>query len=229
MRRATVFIGLASTLALSACVVAPPPGPSVMATPGQGKDFQAFQQDDGFCRQVATQQTGGMSPAQAANNSAVGSAVAGTALGAAAGAAIGAAAGGGPGAGAGAAIGAASGLLLGSSAGIGAAQASGAGMQQRYDMVYAQCMASKGDSVQAPPSGYAAGYGAAPYGYAAAPAYAYPPPVLPLCLWLRPGLLRPGGRDRCGRRLGLGWRLARRLGRRLAPLSTAVRRRPSRV
>ena len=73
MRRATVFIGLASTLALSACVVAPPPGPSVMATPGQGKDFQAFQQDDGFCRQVATQQTGGMSPQIAANNSAVGS------------------------------------------------------------------------------------------------------------------------------------------------------------
>ena len=52
MRRAPIFIGLASTVALSACVVAPPPGPSVMATPGQGKDFAAFQQDDGFCRQV---------------------------------------------------------------------------------------------------------------------------------------------------------------------------------
>ena len=84
MRRAPVFIGLASALALGGCVVAPPPGPSVMATPGQGKDIQAFQQDDGFCRQVASQQSGGMSPTQAANNSAVGSAVAGTAVGAAA-------------------------------------------------------------------------------------------------------------------------------------------------
>ncbi|HEY3845934.1 MAG TPA: glycine zipper family protein [Acetobacteraceae bacterium] len=173
MRRAPVFIGLASTLALSACVVPPPPGPSVMAMPGQGKTFEVFQQDDGYCRQAATAQTGGASPAVAANNSAVGSAVAGTALGAAAGAAIGAAAGGGPGAGAGAAIGAASGLLLGSSAGVGAAQVSAAGVQQRYDMVYAQCMASKGDTVQGPPSGYAAGY--AP-GYAYPAGYAYPPP-----------------------------------------------------
>ena len=220
MRRATVFIGLASTLALSACVVPPPPGPSVMATPGQGKDFAAFQQDDGFCRQVATQQTGGMSPAVAANNSAVGSAVVGTALGAAAGAAIGAAAGGGPGAGAGAAIGAASGLLVGSSAGVGAAQASAAGVQQRYDMVYAQCMASKGDNVQGPPAGYAAGYGAPPYGYAPAP-YAYPPPVLPVRLRLRPGLYRPVYCSRRGRWLGVGRWLGRWLARWVAPLTLA--------
>ncbi len=190
MRRAPVCIGLASTLALSACVMAPPPGPSVMATPGQGKDFQAFQQDDGFCRQVATQQTGGMSPAVAANNSAVGSAVVGTALGAAAGAAIGAAAGGGPGAGAGAAIGAASGLLVGSSAGVGTAQASAAGVQQRYDMVYAQCMASKGDAVQSAPAGYAAGYGAPAYGYGPPP-YAYPPPYYPYAYGYAPAYFGP--------------------------------------
>ena len=122
MRRATVLIGLASTLALGACAVAPPPGPSVMAMPGQGKSFEAFQQDDGYCRQAAAVSTGGASPAVAATNSAVGSAVLGTALGAATGAAIGAAAGGGPGAGVGAAVGGATGLLFGSSAGVGAAQ-----------------------------------------------------------------------------------------------------------
>ena len=210
MRRAPVFVGLASTLALSACVVAPPPGPSVMATPGQGKDFATFQQDDGFCRQVATQQTGGMSPQVAANNSGVASAVTGTALGAAAGAAIGAAAGGGPGAGVGAAIGAASGLLVGSSAGIGAAQASGAGMQQRYDMVYAQCMASKGDTVQGPPAGYAGGYGAAPYGYPVA-GYAPPPAYYPYAYGYGPGWYGPsvaiglGGGWGWGGGWGGGW------------------------
>src|SRR5271156_1006391 len=103
MARAISALGVVSVLALSACAVAPPQGPSVMALPQQGKPFEAFQQDDAICRGFATQQTGGASAAQAANNSAVGSAVVGTALGAATGAAIGAAAGG---AGVGAAIGA---------------------------------------------------------------------------------------------------------------------------
>ncbi|HVC60166.1 MAG TPA: glycine zipper family protein [Acetobacteraceae bacterium] len=170
MRRATVFVGLASTLALGACAVAPPPGPSVMAMPGQGKNYAAFQQDDAICRQAATVQTGGASPAVAANNSAVGSAVLGTALGAAAGAALGSVSGA---MGAGAAIGGATGLLAGSAIGAGNAQAAGADVQQRYDMVYAQCMTAKGNTVQSAPPGYAAGY--VP-GYAYAPAYAYPPP-----------------------------------------------------
>ncbi|HZB89922.1 MAG TPA: glycine zipper family protein, partial [Stellaceae bacterium] len=84
---------LAGTLALGACAVAPPTGPSVMALPAQGKSFEAFQQDDGVCRQFASQQIGYGSPAAAATTSAVNSAAAGTVLGAAAGAAIGAAAG----------------------------------------------------------------------------------------------------------------------------------------
>ena len=83
-------------------------------------------------------------PAQAANNSAVGSAVVGTALGAAAGAALGSIGGA---VGAGAAVGGATGLLAGSAIGAGNAQASGAAVQQRYDMTYTQCMVSKGDTV----------------------------------------------------------------------------------
>ena len=107
MNRVVILLAPGIALALDACVVPPPPGPSVMALPGQGKNFEAFQQDDVFCRQYAWQQTGGASPGAAASQSAVGSAVVGTALGAATGAAIGAASGA---AGAGAAIGAGAGL-----------------------------------------------------------------------------------------------------------------------
>ena len=91
MRRIISFAALAAPIALGACVVPPPAGPTVLAMPPQGKPLEAFQQDDATCRGWATQQTGGVQPAQAATDSAVGSAVVGTALGAAAGAAIGAA------------------------------------------------------------------------------------------------------------------------------------------
>jgi len=158
MRRIIPFAALAAPIALGACVVAPPAGPSVTAMPGQGKSFEAFQQDDGQCRGWATQQTGGAQPGQAASDSAVGSAVVGTALGAAAGAAIGSAVGA---VGAGAAIGGATGLLMGSAAGAGNAQASAGNIQYRYDQAYAQCMSAKGDSVQMPQPAYAGGYGPA--------------------------------------------------------------------
>lgn len=172
MRRVTALIGLVSTVALSACAVAPPQGPAVVAMPGQGKDFAAFQQDDAMCRQYASGQTGGVSAAQAGTNAAVGSALLGTALGAAAGAALGSV---GAAAGAGAAIGGATGLLLGSSIGAGNAEASQAGLQQRYDVSYAQCMTARGNSVQAPPPSYAAAYPYAdPYAYAP-PYYGYGP------------------------------------------------------
>ena len=172
MRRIVTFVMPTAALALSACAVAPPPGPSVMALPGEGKNFQAFQQDDVACRQYASQQTGGASPDVAATNSAVGSAVVGTALGAAAGAAIGSVGGA---AGAGAAIGGATGLLAGSAVGANNAAAAYGGVQQAYDVSYTQCMTAHGDTVQAPPTGYAAypypypypyPYSAYPYGYA---------------------------------------------------------------
>src|ERR1700760_92355 len=160
MTRAMPALGVVSVLALSACAVAPPQGPSVMALPAQGKSFEAFQQDDVACRGFGTQQTGGAWAAQAANNSAVGSAVLGTALGAGLGAALGSVGGA---VGAGAAIGGATGLLAGRAVGARNSQGAGANVQGRYDTAYTQCMYSRGDTVQGAPSGYAAGYG---YGYA---------------------------------------------------------------
>jgi hypothetical protein len=179
MNRALSAIGLVSVVALSACAVAPPQGPTVMALPAQGKSFEAFQADDGICRGFASQQTGGASAAQAANNSAVGSAVLGTALGAGIGAALGSVGGA---VGAGAAIGGATGLLAGSAIGAGNAQAAGGNVQARYDTAYTQCMYSKGDTVQSAPGGYASGYGY-PYGpgyypYAYGPAYYGAPAVV---------------------------------------------------
>jgi len=163
MTRAISALGAVSILALSACAVAPPQGPTVMALPQQGKPFEVFQQDDATCRGYASQQTGGASAAQAANNSAVGSAVVGTALGAAAGAALGSVGGA---VGAGAAIGGATGLLAGSAIGANNAQYAGGNVQARYDTAYTQCMYSKGNTVRSAPSGYAGGYGYPAYGYA---------------------------------------------------------------
>lgn len=167
MTRTIPAIGVISVLALSACAVAPPQGPSVMALPQKGKPFEVFQQDDATCRGFATQQTGGANAQQAANNSAVGSAVIGTALGAAAGAALGSVGGA---VGAGAAIGGATGLLAGSAIGANNAQYAGGNVQAQYDTAYTQCMYSKGDTVQSAPSGYAAGYGY-PAGYYPGPYY----------------------------------------------------------
>ncbi|MDR5759868.1 YMGG-like glycine zipper-containing protein [Caballeronia sp. LZ035] len=129
---------LSAALGLSACTVMPT-GPSVMALPGSNKTFDQFRADDASCRQFALQQTGGVDANQAATNSAVGSAVVGTALGAAAGAAFGG--------GSGAAIGAGAGLLAGSAFGLGASQTSGYNVQQRYDYSYLQCMYAAGDRV----------------------------------------------------------------------------------
>jgi hypothetical protein len=168
MARAISALGVVSVLALSACAVAPPQGPSVMALPAQGKSFEAFQQDDASCRGYANQQTGGASAAQAATNSGVGSAVLGTALGAGVGAALGSVGGA---VGAGAAIGGATGLLAGSAIGAGNAQAAGGNIQARYDTAYTQCMYSHGDTVQGAPSGYARGYYPPGYGYYPGPYY----------------------------------------------------------
>lgn len=174
MFRLTPAIAALGTLALGACTVAPPTGPSAMALPGQNKSFEAFQQDDASCRQYASAQTGGASPADAANQSMLGSAAIGTAVGAAAGAALGAAAGN---PGLGAAAGAGAGLLTGTAVGSNNAAASGHNLQQRYDMAYTQCMYGHGNSVPTTPAPVA-GYPAYPYGYpypAYYPAYPYYP------------------------------------------------------
>ncbi len=171
MRIVKTAFGLLAVASVSACAVAPPSGPDVMVLPGQGKSYAAFRQDDNSCRGAAAQSIGYHSPAQAANQSAVNSAVAGTAIGAAAGALIGAAAGNPA---AGAAIGAGSGLLVGGATGADAAQASAGQMQRRYDMTYVQCMAAQGNKLPNP------GSAAAPGAYLPPPVYypyaAYPPP-----------------------------------------------------
>jgi hypothetical protein len=204
--RTTLSAALA-LLGLGACAVAPPTGPTLVATPPQGKDLARFQQEDFGCRSYASAQIGGGSPAQAANQSAVGSAAIGTALGAAAGALLGAAGGS---AGTGAAIGAGSGLLLGSAVGANNAQASAGGLQGAYDTAYAQCMASNGNTVQAPPPAvvaaapaYPGPYTAWPYGYYAP---AYPAPSVSLGFGFGTGWgHRPWGYRPWGY-YGPGWR-----------------------
>ena len=177
MPPARTLLPLGAALALGACAASPPAGPSVMALPGQGKDFAAFQQDDFGCRQFAAAQTGFADQSKAATQSAVGSAAVGTVVGAAAGAALGAAAGN---PGLGAAAGAGTGLLFGSAAGANNANASAGSIQDRYDIGYTQCMVAHGNTVQPSPTGFAGssgfGYGSPGfvYGYPAYYGYGYP-------------------------------------------------------
>src|ERR1700687_816637 len=89
MSRQLLLLPLLAGLSMTACGHVPT-GPNVMVLPGNGKDFEQFQADDGVCRQWALQQSGTPTP-QAANNTAASGAAVGTVLGAASGAAIGAA------------------------------------------------------------------------------------------------------------------------------------------
>ncbi len=138
---------LLTALPLAACTVAPPSGPTILATPAPGKSYQQFSIDDGRCRQYASGANNGVTPQQGATSSGVGSAVAGTAIGAAAGALLGAAGGS---AGFGAAFGAGTGLLFGSAIGSGNAAESAHSLQANYDRVYAQCMIASGETINAP-------------------------------------------------------------------------------
>ena len=155
-------------LALSGCAVVAPTGPSVVALPPPGKTLNAFQQEDYACRDYAFRTNGGDNASQQATNNGVSSAAVGTLGGAAVGALLGAAAGN---PGAGAAAGAGAGLLFGSAAGANGAQASADNLQARFDAAYAQCMASKGNSISQPQQVVPA--------YAPPPAVYYAPPPRP--------------------------------------------------
>ncbi len=161
---------LAGVVAVAGCVPPGPPVPTVMATPGQGKDYATFQHDDGECRYTAERAVNGVNPSAAATQNGVASAAIGTGIGAAAGALLGAASGH---AGAGAAIGAGTGLLFGSAVGANNAAATGGSIQHQYNIVYAQCMIGHGNQVQGPYGRY---YGPGPYGGYAPPPGSYPPP-----------------------------------------------------
>ncbi len=171
MRRLGLPVALTASVLLTACAVAPPSAPNVMALPSQGKPYDVFQREDYYCRQAAGGSGGGAETAAQAQNNAVGSAVVGTAVGAAAGALLGAASGN---AGAGAAIGAGTGLLVGSAAGANSAGRGGYMSQQQYDTAYTQCMYAYGNSVQSPPVSYPMAY---PGMYPAYPAYGYGPSI----------------------------------------------------
>lgn len=124
----------ASALLLLGACASVPTGPSLMALPGSGKDFDDFRRDELQCRRYASQSVGGLS-----DDPGVRSAVVGTAVGAAAGAAIAGHQGAGVGAGAG--------LLFGSVAGAEASRSSIYGSQRQYDQTYIQCMYAKGHRV----------------------------------------------------------------------------------
>jgi uncharacterized protein YcfJ len=162
MRMVATTVAVAGSLALAACAVQRPQGPSIAALPGTGKTYEQFQQDNYHCQQVAAQATGPGPSQQESNNNSVGTAVAGTAIGAAAGALVGSTAGA---VGTGAAVGAGIGLLAGSAVAADNAHATAGGLQRSYDVSYAQCMAAAGNKV--------------PDLTAGAPVYAYPPGVYP--------------------------------------------------
>lgn len=133
---ATLAIGLVGCESM-------PVGPGVAVLPKSGKPYELFQQEDMQCRSYAAQSLG-----PNANNSGnaafAGPAVAGTAIGAA----VGAIAGGGRGA----AVGAAVGLAGGSAVGASNAQYANYSLQQRYDIVYQQCMYAKGNQLPPQPA-----------------------------------------------------------------------------
>jgi hypothetical protein len=164
----TGLIALTSILLLSGCVTQPI-GPSFGAMPPQGKSLQAFNTDEDACEQYAGDRVSGR--VKAANDHVATSTIVGTALGVGLGAAVGNTQG--------AIVGGAAGAAIGNGAsGPGYKQA---GVQREYDAAYAQCMTSRGNSVQSgydgPPPGYR-DYPPPPPGYGPPPpppGY-YPPP-----------------------------------------------------
>lgn len=169
-----ICLGAAAALLLSACAEVPSQ-PSVAVMPAPGKPIEVFQSEDQQCRGYAQSQVGGQTAGGEVNNSTATGAVVGAATGAAAGALIGRSGGA-------AGVGAGAGLLLGAAAGNNYGQASGYGLQRRYDIAYQQCMYAKGNQLpparpryyyQAPPPGYP------PPGYYPPPNYPPPPPPQP--------------------------------------------------
>ena len=160
LKKSLCFVSLSALcFVCSGCASPGPATPSFASVPGRGKSYEVFQRDDQYCQSSAQRAIGYRSPGEAANQTAVGTAAVGTALGAVAGAAIGSVSGN---AGAGAALGAGTGLVAGSAIGAGNGDVAGGSLQARYDTVYAQCMTAKGNRIGGPP--------------VVEPGYAYPPP-----------------------------------------------------
>ena len=146
---ASIIATMTAASLLAGCVTAPM-GPTIPVMPGPSKSLEAFQADEATCEQYASNRVAGQ--AEAANNTAIGQALIGTALGAGLGAAVGG--------GRGAAVGAASGAVVGTAVGANTSGWAQMSVQQRYDVSYAQCMETKGNHVpgprhpRRPPPGY---------------------------------------------------------------------------
>jgi hypothetical protein len=137
------FIAMAGLFTLCACQPAPITGPTIAVMPGPGKTLSQFQSDDYTCRGFAQNQS--YAPPATGLSSPVGTAAATTTVGAAGGALLGAAGGN---AGMGAAIGAGVGLLGGAALAAHKRHKEEAATQQSYNIAYAQCMTTKGNTVQ---------------------------------------------------------------------------------
>jgi outer membrane lipoprotein SlyB len=162
MMKARTIVATTAAAALLAGCVTQPVGPTIPVMPGPNKSFEAFQADEQVCEQYASQRVAGQ--AEAANTTAVGEALLGTALGAGLGAAVGR--------GRGAEVGAASGAVVGTAVGANTSQWAQMSIQQRYDISYAQCMSAKGDKVPGPRHPHRYPPPPPPPGY-------YPPPPPP--------------------------------------------------
>jgi outer membrane lipoprotein SlyB len=159
MNTRSIVATVACAALLSGCVT-PPMGPTIPVMPGPNKSLEAFQADEADCEHYASQRVAG--GAEAANHTAIGEAILGTALGAGLGAAVGG--------GRGAEVGAASGAIVGTAVGANTSAWAQMSLQQRYDVSYAQCMSAKGDKVPGPRH---------PHRYPPPPPPGYPPPPPP--------------------------------------------------
>ncbi len=171
--KTTPMLIMVAALSLSACATNPT-GPSNMALPGTGKDFNVFRADDLSCRDFALTQIGGKTVNQQYNASLATT----TAVGTVVGAALGAAAGGGEGA----AIGAGMGALSGGAIGTNTAAVSGMNAQDKYDNAYFQCMYAAGHRIPVPASmarTYSQGSNASSTASSPAASGYYPPPPPP--------------------------------------------------
>jgi len=160
MRNSAKLLAAGTAVVLLAGCATRPLGPTVAVYPSQYKPFDVFQRDQYECGQYASSTVAGGE--QAINNNAVGATVVGSALGLALGAATGS--------GRAATAGAVAGGAVGAVVGANETARGQYGLQQRYNIAYAQCMYSRGNQV--------AGYQAyAPQGYyPPPPAGSYPPP-----------------------------------------------------
>lgn len=158
MRNSAKLLAAGTALILLAGCATRPLGPTVAVYPAAYKPFDVFQRDQYECGQYASSTVAGGE--QAVNNNAVGATVVGSALGLALGAATGS--------GRAATAGAVAGGAVGAVVGANETARGQYGLQQRYNIAYAQCMYSRGNQV----AGYQA-YGPPPGAY---PQGNYPPP-----------------------------------------------------